>query len=60
MQYDFWRNVISRLEIRWDHQAGDDSMTGFGGPLQFGGGGFGDPGTKRNAVLVAANFIYTF
>ncbi len=61
VQYDLWRNVISRLEVRWDHQAGDDSMTGFGGPLSgFGGGGFGDPGTKRNTVLVAANIIYVF
>jgi hypothetical protein len=64
LQYDLWKNVISRLEIRWDHQAGDDDMVGYGGtPLPFGGGGFGGPppsGTKRNNVLIAANVIYQF
>jgi hypothetical protein len=56
--------VISRLEIRWDHQAGDDDMVGYGGtPLPFGGGGFGGAppsGTKRYNVLIAANVIYQF
>ena len=28
LQYDLWKNVISRLEVRWDHQAGDDDMIG--------------------------------
>jgi hypothetical protein len=64
LQYDLWKNVLSRLEVRWDHQAGDGDMVGYGGtPLPFGGGGLGvTPVTqsKRNNVLIAANIIYQF
>jgi hypothetical protein len=49
VQYDLWQNVISRLEIRWDH---GDEATYFSGSA----GGF----TQRNSVLVAANIIYKF
>ena len=49
IQYDLWKNVLSRLEIRWDHQAGDDDMTGYG-----------DNFDKRNNVLIAGNIIYKF
>jgi hypothetical protein len=51
-EYDLWANVMSRLEVRWDHDAGG------GGPA-FGG----EPGTgpaKNNEVLIAANLIYKF
>ena len=64
LQYDLWRNVISRLEVRWDHQAGDGDMPGYGGePSGVGGGGSGGGGLGghlRNAVLIAANVIYQF
>jgi len=64
LQYDLWRNVLSRIEVRWDHLAGDGQMTRFGGePLGVGGGGNGgsvfNPG-ERNHVLVSANIIYQF
>jgi hypothetical protein len=49
IQYDLWKNVLSRLEIRWDHQSGDGDMTGYG-----------DNFDKRNNVLVAGNIIYKF
>jgi len=49
VQYDLWQNVISRLEIRWDH--GDETKF-FSGST----GGF----TQRNSILVAANIIYKF
>ena len=60
LQYDLWNNVISRLEVRWDHQAGDGDMAGWGNAS--GGGAEGTPsaGTKRNNVLIAANIIYKF
>jgi hypothetical protein len=45
-QYDLWANVISRLEVRWDHDAN--------------GGAFGANGNQKNEVLVAANVIYKF
>jgi len=64
IQYDLWANVLSRLEVRWDHQAGDGDMAPFGGYLVSpGGGGTGVASTenyKRNAVMVAANIIYKF
>jgi hypothetical protein len=51
VQYDLWANVISRLELRWDHAA--DGSTPFGGTV---------PGTgaKVNEVTLAANMIYKF
>jgi hypothetical protein len=51
VQYDLWANVISRLEMRWDHQA-DGTGRAFGGSS-----GSSD---RRNAYLVAANLIYQF
>jgi len=58
LQYDLWKNVLSRLEIRWDHLAGDGDMTRYGGSPIIGGGSTG--GAKRNNVLIAANVIYQF
>ncbi len=57
IQYDLWKNVLSRLEVRWDHQAGPDSFTG--------GDAYGDvnaegTGGKHNSYLLAANIIYKF
>jgi len=55
VQYDLWANVVSRLEIRWDHSAqGGDA---FGGVGQAGSGSLPD---KKNEVLIAANVIYKF
>jgi hypothetical protein len=56
LQYDLWQNVISRLEFRWDHQAGDSAQLPFGGVP----GETTSTATKRNAYLLAANFIYKF
>lgn len=51
-QYDLWKNVISRLELRWDH-----SLSGQG---VWGGSNIDDVGTKKNEVMLAANIIYKF
>ncbi len=51
IQYDLWKNVISRVEVRWDHAAD--------GNKAFGGKEVGEP-TKKNEVTVAANIIYKF
>lgn len=51
LQYDLWRNVLSRLEIRWDHNAS--------GNESFGGTTVGLP-DKKNFWTVAANLIYKF
>ncbi len=51
-QYDLWKNVLSRIEFRWDHVehgnafGGVDSVTG--GP------------DRANAYMLAANVIYKF
>jgi hypothetical protein len=67
VQYDLWKNVLSRLEVRWDHQA-DGSGHFYGGQLTPAGGVLnagvpapgGTPGAKRNAYLIALNLIYNF
>ncbi|HEU0009521.1 MAG TPA: outer membrane beta-barrel protein [Verrucomicrobiae bacterium] len=56
LQYDLWQNVLSRLEFRWDHQAGDNDMTGYGGDLAKPASTNG----KRNSYLLALNLIYKF
>ena len=48
-QYDLWRNVVSRLEFRWDHVEHGDAF----------GGTTGAP-TLSNAFLLALNVIYKF
>ena len=45
IQYDLWANVLSRLEVRWDHAM--DGQYAFNA-------------ADRNALMVAANIIYKF
>jgi hypothetical protein len=54
MQYDLWANVITRLELRWDHAA--DGTNPFGGAIT----PTGVVGSKVNELMVAANVIYKF
>jgi putative OmpL-like beta-barrel porin-2 len=51
LQYDLWKNVLSRLEARWDHAA--DGIDSFGGTV------LGAP-TRKNEVTLAAEFTYRF
>jgi hypothetical protein len=55
LQYDLWANVLSRLEVRWDHAL---EGSPFGGSVA----GSGIPGgaSQKNSVIVAANVIYKF
>lgn len=66
-QYDLWQNVISRLEVRWDHAA--DGSRPFGGTASAATAASVDApvldgdsisGTKKNSVTVAANLIFKF
>jgi putative OmpL-like beta-barrel porin-2 len=50
-QYDLWKNVISRLELRWDHS--------LSGQETWGGSVDGEP-SRRNEWMLAANVIYKF
>ena len=55
VQYDLWDNVITRLEVRWDHAAdGVDAFGGGGSPAS------GAAPDKKNEVMVGANVIYKF
>jgi hypothetical protein len=49
-QYDLWKNVISRVEFRWDHA--DNGQF-------FGANAAGAP-DRRNAFMLAAQVIYKF
>ena len=49
VQYDLWKNVLSRAEVRWDH----------GSNGKFFNGTAAAP-TRRNAVMFAANIVYKF
>jgi hypothetical protein len=51
MQYDLWKNVLSRVEFRWDHSISGNDL--------FGGQTAGEP-DQHNAFLLAANVIYKF
>ncbi len=46
-QYDLWKNVLSRAEIRWDHIT---SATGL----------YGANGNERDSVMIAGNLVYKF
>lgn len=55
IQYDLWKNVLTRLEFRWDHSA--DGSRPFGGEnITDLARGFG----KRNNYMLVANVIYKF
>ncbi len=51
LQYDLWKNVVSRLEFRWDHAA--DGSTPYGGEVV-------GTGTKKNSYILLANIVYKF
>jgi len=53
LQYDLWQNVVSRLEVRWDHSASGTEI--FGGKTV----GVSSP-NRKNDLMVAANLVYKF
>jgi len=60
VQYDLWKNVLSRVELRWDRAL--DGTDAFGGT---GVGGFHgtthfSSGTLSDSFILAANIIYKF
>jgi hypothetical protein len=65
IEYDLWKNVMSRIELRWDHQAGAPEGGIIAGNYNgiYGGQATasGIPiGTKHNNYQVIANVIYKF
>jgi len=51
LQYDLWKNVMSRVEFRWDHSA--DGSDAYGGTIP------GEP-TLKNSYLLLASLAYKF
>lgn len=51
VQYDLWKNVVSRLEFRWDHAAD--------GSKPYGGKEPGD-GSREDSYILVANLVYKF
>ena len=61
LQYDLWKNVLSRLEIRWDHALdGTDSFGGSNPAGVINQSGHLTSGTLQNQFIIAANVIYKF
>jgi hypothetical protein len=54
VSYDLWKNVLTRVEVRWDHAADGEN----GGKI-FGGSRSGIP-ERKNEYLIAANVVYKF
>ena len=52
IQYDLWKNVLTRLEFRWDHSASGENA--------FGGQTAGALPNAQNAYMLAANVVYKF
>jgi Putative beta-barrel porin-2, OmpL-like. bbp2 len=48
LQYDLWKNVLTRLEFRWDHAADDSPAFGTADP------------TKSNSYILLADIAYKF
>jgi hypothetical protein len=66
LQYDLWKNVLSRLEVRWDHLAGENPV-GYGGEngnytafVDTSNVSQGAGQGSRNALMFAFNVIYKF
>jgi hypothetical protein len=45
--YSLWANVVTRAEVRWDRNLGGDAI-------------YHDTDTDKNALTLAANFVYKF
>ncbi len=57
VQYDLWKNVLSRLEVRWDHSLSGNGVWGGTASPSFDNP---NPGNQKNAVMVLANIVYRF
>ncbi len=59
-QYDLWKNVISRIELRWDHSLTSVATYGGSSTIGLSEGDGGAHGLLDNAWMLAANIIYKF
>jgi len=54
VQYDLWANVLTRLELRWDHASHDI----YGGNVDF--GSVSEDKRVENAIMLALQAVYKF
>jgi hypothetical protein len=52
VRYDLWKNVLSRIEFRWDYSAS--------GQPAYGGTNLGGVPTQKNSFILLANVVYKF
>ena len=57
IQYELWKNVMSRIEFRWDHSA--DGLNAYGG-TPVAGSTDTVPPTLKNSYILLANISYRF
>lgn len=57
VQYDLWKNVLSRIEFRWDHAADGSEAYGEAPPP---GSSTSGPGTSKNSYILLASISYRF
>lgn len=57
VQYDLWKNVLSRIEFRWDHAA--DGSEPYG-RTPVAGSSATVPGTRHNSYILLADVSYKF
>ena len=57
IQYDLWKNVMSRIEFRWDHSA--DGLNAYGG-TPMAGSTDPVPPARKNSYILLANINYQF
>jgi hypothetical protein len=58
IQYDLWKNVISRVEFRWDHSLLGNNL--FGGDPNAVAGTSEANANRINAFMLALNLVYKF
>jgi hypothetical protein len=60
LQYALWANVLTRLEIRWDHANHGNGYSNGTGTTTNSGETFSVGGARQDAFMFAAQAIYTF
>jgi hypothetical protein len=57
VQYDLWKNVLARIEFRWDHA---EHGNAYGGVVPSAANATPAAAAANNAFMLAANLIYKF
>jgi hypothetical protein len=59
VQYDLWKNVLARVEFRWDHAASSQKLTP-GADDDVYGGSDTSTSLRDDSFILLANFVYKF